>query len=223
MGGMSAPMDFYIYLPPCYDQQSEREFPILYMLHGKDYSKEQWVRLGLITKTNELIASGQIPPLIIVLPEDVGYEYPDEDFFEDDLLNDVIPYLEENYQVKEGREYRALGGLSRGAGWTMYIGLNHPEMFSSLGMHSLAIFNSLEEGEYQEWMDAISLDDMPRMYLDYGDEEFELLKNSTNAFMEELDTRDFEYEFYEFLGGHDEVYWSSYVDRYLLFYVEGWE
>jgi enterochelin esterase-like enzyme len=223
VGGMSEPMTFNIYLPPCYDEQTAREFPILYMLHGKDYGKDQWDRLGLISTANEMIAAGQIPPIIIVLPEDLVAEYPDEDFFEDDLINDVIPYIEENFRVKEGAENRALGGLSRGAGWTFYIGLNNPEMFSALGMHSLAIFNSLEEGEYQSWLDMIEPEDMPRIYIDHGEEEFDLLKNSISEFIDHLEAGGFEYEFNVFPGAHDELYWSHYLYLYLLFYSENWD
>jgi len=215
-------MTFYIYLPPCYDNYPERDFPILYMLHGKDFGKDQWVRLGLISTANELIAAGQIPPMIIVLPEDVTADYPEEDLFDEDLVKDVIPYIEENYRVKEGRENRALGGLSRGANWAMQIGLNYPEMFGSLGMHSLAISTTYEAGEIEGWLDEIEPGEIPRIYLDHGDEEFDLLKNSIAEFMSYLDERGFEYEFNVFLGEHDEVYWSSYIDRYLLFYAGGW-
>ncbi len=222
VGGMSGPMNFNIYLPPCYDELPEREFPILYLLHGKDYGKDQWGDLGLISTANEMIAAEQISPMIIVLPEDLGSEYPDEDFFEDDLINDVMPYIEDNYRVKEGAENRALGGLSRGAGWTFYIGLNNPEMFSALGMHSLAIFNSLEEGEYQSWLDEIKPDDMPNIFIDYGDEEFDLLKNTISEFIEQLEGRGFEYDFNVFPGAHDKAYWSSNIERYLLFYSRDW-
>jgi enterochelin esterase-like enzyme len=223
IGGMSEPMDFSIYLPPCYEEQNEREFPILYLIHGKDYLNDQWVNLGLINVANELIASEQIPPMIIVLPEDIGAEYPEEDSFDEDFLNDVVPYIEDQYSVKEGRENRVLGGLSRGAGWALHIGLNNPEMFSALGMHSLAIFNIYETGEIEGWLDEIALEDMPRIYIDHGEDEFDMLKNSIAEFIDDLDERGFEYEFNIFPGAHNDEYWSSYVDRYLLFYASGWD
>jgi enterochelin esterase-like enzyme len=222
IGGMSEPMDFSIYLPPCYEEQGEREFPILYLIHGKDYLNNQWVNLGLINVANELIASEQIPPMIIVLPEDIGADIPENDSFDEDLINDVIPYIEETYLVKAGGEYRAIGGLSRGANWAMHIGLNYPEMFSAIGMHSLAISISYEAGEVEGWLDEIAPEDMPRIFIDHGEDEFDMLKNSIAEFIDDLEERGFEYEFNIFPGAHNDEYWSSYVDRYLLFYASGW-
>lgn len=223
VGNMSEQMQLTIYLPPCYDEQSEREFPILYIIHGKGYDNSQWLDLGLIDEANGLISAGQIPPFIIVMPFDFEEYFPNEDQFDEDLIEEVIPYIEEEYRVLEGRENRVLGGLSRGANWAMYIGLHYPEMFSALGMHSLAISVSYEEGEVNGWLDEIAPEDMPRIYIDHGDKEFDQLKNSMAELMTELDERGFEYEFNEFVGEHDDAYWASNVGRYLLFYTGEWE
>ncbi len=58
--------------------------------------------------------------------------------FEDDLLKDIIPYVESHYSVYTDRERRALAGLSMGGGQTLNIGLAHPETFAYIGGFSSA-------------------------------------------------------------------------------------
>lgn len=223
VGEMSGPMAINLYLPPCYEEDGEREFPILYIIHGRGYYKSQWVDLGLLKAANEMIAAELIPPMIIVMPEDSIANYPEYDQFDEDFLNGIIPYIENTFLVKDGAENHALGGLSRGAGWTLHLGLNNPGMFSRLGMHSLAIFNIYNDGDIPELLDNIAPEDKPIIYIDYGDGEYSLLKNTIAKFMYELEIRDFEFEFNEFPGGHNGIYWSSNVEKYLLFYTSGWE
>ena len=52
--------------------------------------------------------------------------------FGQDLLTDVIPYVDKNYRTLPGADNRALGGLSMGGGQTIAIGFTHPEVFHSL-------------------------------------------------------------------------------------------
>ena len=58
--------------------------------------------------------------------------------FENDLLNDIIPYIESHYSVYTDRRHRALAGLSMGGGQTLNIGLSHIETFAWLGGFSSA-------------------------------------------------------------------------------------
>jgi enterochelin esterase-like enzyme len=59
--------------------------------------------------------------------------------FEDDLLNDVIPFVEKNYRIKPGRENRAITGLSMGGGQSLTIGLTHLEQFAWIGGMSASV------------------------------------------------------------------------------------
>jgi enterochelin esterase-like enzyme len=58
--------------------------------------------------------------------------------FEDDLLKDIIPYVEAHYSVYTDRERRALAGLSMGGGQTLNIALAHPDKFAWVGGFSSA-------------------------------------------------------------------------------------
>ena len=58
--------------------------------------------------------------------------------FENDLLQDIIPYIDSHYSVYTDRDHRALAGLSMGGGQTLNIGLVHPETFAYVGGFSAA-------------------------------------------------------------------------------------
>ncbi len=58
--------------------------------------------------------------------------------FENDLLKDIIPYVDSHYSVYSDRDHRALAGLSMGGGQTLNIGLVHPETFAWVGGFSSA-------------------------------------------------------------------------------------
>jgi enterochelin esterase-like enzyme len=59
--------------------------------------------------------------------------------YQDYLLQDVIPFVESQYQVAPGRKNRAIAGLSMGGGQALYIGFGHPDKFSATGAFSAAV------------------------------------------------------------------------------------
>ena len=73
---LNADLYFILYLPPCYQEAQQEGFPVLYLLHGLSYNGDQWLRLGLVERMDALIAQGEIPPFIIVLPEEVRVDPP---------------------------------------------------------------------------------------------------------------------------------------------------
>jgi len=58
--------------------------------------------------------------------------------FEEDLLNDLIPYIERHYPVYTSREQRAIAGLSMGGGQSLNFGLAHLDKFAWVGAFSAA-------------------------------------------------------------------------------------
>jgi len=211
--------EFLIYLPPCYQEFDTKSFPTLYLLHGQTYTDDQWPRIGAVDHADRLIHSGEIPPMIMVFPDDRYWNLPPGPGFGARLL-ELIPYVDDNYRTLDEREQRALGGLSRGGGWTVRLGLTHPEMFVSLGLHSPVVFK--DDGAYIEsWVRRIPEDSQPRLRLDIGDRDREL---GNAHFMDELlSNNDFPHEFYVFLGDHTESYWSLHVEEYLRWYAAGWD
>ncbi|MGI0013930.1 MAG: alpha/beta hydrolase, partial [Nitrososphaera sp.] len=133
-GTLRYPIDARLYLPPCYGATDER-YPVLYLIHGLNFKEDQWERLGVATAADELSAAGEIAPLIIVMPRDRPDDRLDRAF-----VNDLVPYIDSTYLTLPAREFRAVGGLSRGGGWAIHIGLRYPALFGRLGAHSPAVF-----------------------------------------------------------------------------------
>jgi enterochelin esterase-like enzyme len=139
-----------VYLPPGYSP--DKKYPVLYLLHGIGGNEHEWtgyVKAHAII--DNLIASGQAVPMIVVMPN--GRALPDDraegnNFtperaagfakFERDLLDHVIPAIEAHYAVFTDREHRALAGLSMGGGQTLNFGLGHLDTFAWLGAFSAA-------------------------------------------------------------------------------------
>lgn len=213
------PQEFLIYLPPCYDSAADRRFPTLYLLHGMTYNKDQWVRLGASSIADQLISSGEFPPFIIVMPDDPYWNTAPGPGFGTRLMEHVIPYVDENYRTLAGRENRALGGLSRGAGWTIELGLNNPTWFGALGIHSPAV--SAGTTTYlSKVVRGIKEEDRPLLWMDIGDNDKEL--PTALIFEQILTANGYLHEFYRNAGDHSEDYWSAHTEEYLRWYASHW-
>jgi len=213
------PQLFLIYLPPCYDTLTDQHYPVLYLLHGQTYIDDQWVRLGAVTAADNLILSGKAGPFIIVFPDDRYWNLDAGPGFGDRVINVLIPYIDGHYRSLTDRSHRALGGLSRGGGWTVRLGLEHYDLFGALGMHSPAIFT--DDAQYIErWIRAIPSDSLPRIWIDAGDQDKEL--GSIRQFESLLSSDQVPHEWHMYNGDHTENYWHAHVTEYIQWYTDGW-
>lgn len=215
------PLEFRVYLPPCYAEETGNHYPVLYLIHGQNYNDDQWDRLGADETADRLIASGQAPPFIIVMPRDRSWAQPDEDNFGRAVTEVLIPWIDTNYRTQAARDGRAVGGLSRGAGWAIHLGLSRWDLFGSIGAHSLPVFWT-DLPHLREWMDAIPPDALPRMYLDLGDKDRPQISKSARWFEQLLTDRGFPHEWHLYPGYHEEAYWEAHVEEYLRWYALGW-
>jgi len=144
--------DYYVYTPPGYNAKSRQNYPVLYLLHGYSDAADGWSSVG---KANfildSLITSGKAKPMIVVMP--LGYGNmamlkpgrtpalgaQSVDLYQKALLTEVVPQIEANYHVSKKREDRAIAGLSMGGHESLFIGLNHPELFAWIGTFSAGL------------------------------------------------------------------------------------
>ena len=218
--GDNLKQSFLVYTPPCYNQMTELRYPVLYLLHGQTYSQDQWVRLGVPQIADELIHSGQAVPFIIVFPDDHYWNAAPGADFGNRLILDIIPFMDGTYRTLADREHRSLGGLSRGGGWTVQLGFEHPELFGSLGLHSPGVFK--DNAPYVEKiLKDIPEEARPRLWLDVGDADREL--QSIQDFEEILVRSNYLHEYHFYSGDHSEEYWGRHVQEYLLWYVQAWQ
>lgn len=137
-----------VYTPPGFDRN--RTYPVLYLLHGIGGDEHEWTRHGAPDVIlDNLYADQQAVPMIVVLPngraakdvtarDPIPKQSPAFAAFEQDLLTDLIPFIEKTYPVKTDRESRALAGLSMGGGQSLNFGLNNVDTFAWVGGFSSA-------------------------------------------------------------------------------------
>ncbi len=213
------PQQYLIYLPPCYDDQPDVRYPVLYLLHGQTYTDDQWVRLGAVKVMDKLLLNGEISPFIIVFPDDRYWNVQAGPGFGERLVDHLVPYVDQNYRTLADREHRAIGGMSRGAGWTLRLGLERWDLFGTLGLHSLAAFAD-DRPFLSDWLKEIPPASWPNIFMDMGESDQELGFNS--QFENTLTQLGIPHEWHLYPGAHDEAYWGAHVEEYLRWYAQVW-
>lgn len=141
----------YIYVPPQYDANPKQKFPVLYLRHGGGGNETSWYNEGCAGIILEnLIAQGKAKPMLIVMTNGNiesgsagAYSKEGIKIVSDELFNDVIPMIEQNYRVYTDEANRAIAGLSMGGGQSFYIGLQNTDKFDWLGVFSTGIFGGI--------------------------------------------------------------------------------
>jgi enterochelin esterase-like enzyme len=154
----------FVYTPPGYDEHSTTRYPVLILQHGSGEDETGWTRQGRAQFIlDNLIAAGKALPMIVVM--DRGYAQragtastaPGSNAwlqnlhiaftsFEDVVVHDLIPVIDASYRTVPDREHRAMAGLSMGGMQTLFITLQHLNMFSYVGSFSGPIVPSLNTG-----------------------------------------------------------------------------
>ncbi len=147
---------FHVYLPPGFGQSDDR-YPVIYLFRG---SEREWVNpledASRVDRTvadvmDELIGSGQIGPLILVMPSTVSENEtpclgvnlvaPSGEVgmgtgrYEQYLTEDLIAEVEQLYPVRSGRNQRAVDGFSLGGYTSVLLGVKRPDLYGSVGAY----------------------------------------------------------------------------------------
>ena len=133
----------YVYLPPDYTTSNKR-YPVLYLQHGHGENETTWVTQGRMNFiADNLIDEGKAVPSIVVMcngmmtfDEEDGVRLGYTESFSRMLVEEVIPYIDRRYRTLSDAGHRAMAGLSMGSIQTSIITLNHPELFSYVGLFS---------------------------------------------------------------------------------------
>jgi len=158
--------DYQVYLPPCYDVETARRYPVLYLPHGAGHDDEYWLSVGVDAAADIAIAAGQVQPMIFVMPDGgPGFVAPDtRATFEDYLSRDLVPDVDARFRTDAARARRAIGGISLGGGKALAAAAQLPQLFSSVGGHSAAV------GNVPDLAPGLARADV-RIYLDVGDRD----------------------------------------------------
>jgi enterochelin esterase-like enzyme len=214
----------HVYLPPGYMRDSKK-YPVLYLVHGNGDSDGSWVGVGHANYIlDNLIAAGKAKPMIVVMP--FGHT-PDEPAvrpisyintgFGNDLLHDLIPYMESNFRVSRDADQRAMAGLSMGGGHTLHFGITHPEVFHYIGIFSIGAPSEEVIAEYE----ATNADALRRSARElklvryYVGKDDRLVYTSVAPTVAMLRKNGIKLDLTESGGGHTWINWR----RYLLDFV----
>ncbi len=146
-----------VYTPAEYEnaKNSKKRYPVLYLQHGMGEGETSWALQGKMQHImDNAIAKGEAVPMIVVMESgdikapfnfagggsnEQGRSQYGASFYPV-LINDLIPYIDQNFRTKSDRENRAMAGLSWGGHQTFDIVLNNLDKFAWMGTFSGAIF-----------------------------------------------------------------------------------
>ena len=136
-----------VYLPPSYDREPARRFPLLFVLTGFSgrgrmlLNDNPWSP-SLDDRCDALIAAG-MPEMIVVMPDCYtrfgGSQYLDSAAtgrYETHLIEELVPWADRAYRTLAAREHRGVAGKSSGGFGALLLGMRHPDVFGALACHS---------------------------------------------------------------------------------------
>jgi len=128
------------------------------------------------------------------------------------LIEDVVPYIQESYRVRTGREDRAIAGLSMGGGQSLTVGLGNLDLFSWLGAYSSAT----PRGESLDKLLAQPKSINKRLKLLWiGCGKSDFLFERNKDFIERLKADDIKHVAHISEGGHEWRVWRRYLNEFL--------
>ena len=228
----------HVYTPPGYDASSGERYPVFYLLHGGGDEDSGWStigRAGFIM--DNLLAERKARPMLVVMPngslprrgnlppfqpggppspEFVAAREAAQQRFTDELLKEVVPFVEKTYRVVADREARAIAGLSMGGGQTLRVVTTHPDQFAYVGVWSAGLFGNAKQFEERN---AAFLGDADRvnklvklLSISVGDKDFLLAGSKDLAAL--LEKKGIKHEFHLSGGGHTWINWRHYLNEF---------
>lgn len=233
--------DLVVYLPPGYDDHPERRFPVLYLHDGQNlFDPSTSFVAGRTWQVREAadaaIDAGEVEPLVIVGIANTGErrmaEYtPVADWrmgggeaasYGMLLTRELMPWIAARYRVRREREQTGMGGSSLGGLVTLYLGLQHADVFGKLAILSPSVWWSRRN--ILSWVHkrAEQIAERPRIWLDAGDHEGRMTLRDAESLARRLrgeGWRDGDSLHFERIHGgtHDEASWSRRVRPMLRF------
>ncbi|MEO8483021.1 MAG: alpha/beta hydrolase [Acidobacteriota bacterium] len=142
---------YRVYLPPDYQSNASRRYPVIYFLHGRSVDSKRPLVAGYVARVDAAIRAGIMPPAIIVIPQGLttGWYVDAEDGahpMESVIVKNLIPYIDATYRTIAARAGRAIEGHSMGGYGALHIGFKYPDLFSAVTGNSPALVDDMTDG-----------------------------------------------------------------------------
>ena len=151
--GDAVDRDVIVFLPPSYQKEDKRRYPVIYALHGFWIGAEQWTHEIHVPETIEGAFANGSQEAIVVLPDSKtvynGSMYSSSAAtgdFEKFIYRDVVAYIDAHYRTIAARESRGLVGHSMGGYGASRIGMKHPDVFGALYIMSPCCLSPMTGG-----------------------------------------------------------------------------
>jgi enterochelin esterase-like enzyme len=231
--------DLIVYLPPGYDAQPQRHFPVLYLHDGQNLfdgatSFIPGMDWHVGQTADQCIHEGRVEPLIIVGIYNVGKQRLGEytptraprlgggraNRYAKFLLDEVRPFVKRQYRVREGAESTGIGGSSLGGLVSLYLGLRQPQIFGKIAALSPSVW--WNGRVILRSASAAPVQPLPRIWLDIGTREGPRIVDDVERFRDILLAKGWRAErdlHYERVEGaeHNEAAWAQRVAPFLRF------
>jgi enterochelin esterase-like enzyme len=204
-----------VYLPPCYGEESSRRYPALYLFPGRGGGPSSWFAAGLTQLVDELILSGEQPPLIIV-----GLEATDNDLYAETFDRDVFPYIQSHYRTLPQISTRALAGASQGGAPAYRLALRQPHRYGSAALFGSGAISG-EEFQIETWLDKLPRHLRPRFFLNTGLQDPLMLERAHSLYAM-LAEREVSTQVIFSTGDHSYAYWLENFPAYLAWLADAW-
>jgi len=219
-----------VYLPPGYrplrhveapwkegggNQNVKGEFagtyPVVFVQDGGEYV----TLASMVNVLDNMIHQESIPPVVAVFvpPVDRNYEYFLNADYERVLLEEILPFIEETYDISGDPGKRGIMGASLGGAISMMLSMNHPEVFGKCGSQSGA-FGVNEMALIQRVLSEDRKD--IAVYLDCG--TFGDITDENRAMADALKKKKYDFVYAEFNEGHSWGNWRAHIDDMLVFF-----
>jgi S-formylglutathione hydrolase FrmB len=137
------PVAYCALLPPGYDSQKTRRYPVLYFLHGIGENEQALLDSGGWDLIQDLWDKKQIGEFVIAAPAgDRTFFLNSRDGrvrYEDFFIREFLPFIENHYRSATGRRNRGITGISMGGYGALHLALRYPQVFGSVSANSPAL------------------------------------------------------------------------------------
>lgn len=244
---LNTTMGFAVYLPAGYNPTLR--YPVLYIMYG--YGGNQYSMfngfMNVDATADTMIAKGTMKPMILVVPDyknsfavnSTLEQNPNSGggtigLYENYLINELIPYIDQHFSTDTSRTGRFIEGYSMGGFAALYLGFNYPELFSKIGAHSSALWDYSNSDMFigqRNWLyttpelrarrDPFLLAQTQdlrntNIYLDVGTND--PLLGINQRFYQALLTQGIRVDWHTGSGGHNKSYWEANTESYFRFY-----
>jgi enterochelin esterase-like enzyme len=206
----------WVYTPPAYKKTHQR-YGLLVLFDGWQYNGS----IPTPTILDNMIADGQIPPLVAVLVDQVDRfkELAQNPVFSDFISDELMPWVRENYDVTKSPNRTIIGGLSLGGLAAAYTAMRHPEVFGNVLSQS-GSFQLIPEGTKQLIRQFVETPKLPiNFYLEAGlleTGDSPSLLHSNRNFRDVLEAKGYIVTYSEFNGRHDAICWRGSLSKGLI-------